>query len=205
VIADIDTCKNAQGQAAGLPNLAGIAFPPLLCDKNTWVTTGAGSYCATARDNPQAYTLPVGDYRYYTTHFQGLHGIWVYDGDVPSARITQVPGFQIGSGLGIKKDGQGFYTSSDSAPQSALTPTVQVLKQDASTFAFNEAYSGHTVEVHTDYRRDGRRERLERSTVIGVHDPPVLEVRDYLLDHPADLVDLCIELLLPVRRTSSSG
>ncbi|HEX3714225.1 MAG TPA: ABC transporter substrate-binding protein [Trebonia sp.] len=154
-LSDIDTCKNAQGQAAGLPNLAGIAFPPLICDKNTWVVTGTGSYCATAKDNPQTYTLPVGDYRYYATHFQGLHGIWVYDGDVPSARITQVPGFQIGSNLGIKKDGQGFYTSSDSAPQSALTPTVQVLKRDAATFAFNGSSPYNMVQERKEAALQG--------------------------------------------------
>jgi hypothetical protein len=136
-VSDIDNCKNAQGQAAGLPNVGGIAFPPLLCDKNTWVTAGAGSYCATAKDNPQTYTLPVGDFNYYATHFTDLHGTWVYDGDVPTARITQVPGFQIGANLGIKKDGEGFYTSSDTAPQSAMIPLVQVLKQNSSTFAFN--------------------------------------------------------------------
>jgi ABC-type branched-subunit amino acid transport system substrate-binding protein len=154
-LGDIDTCKNAQGQPAGIPNLAGIAFPPLLCDKNTWTTTGAGSYCATATDNPQTYTLPVGDFRYYATHFQGLHGIWVYDGDVPSARITQVPGFQIGSNLGIKKDGEGFYTSSDSAPQSALTPTVQVLKSDASTFAFNGSSPYNMVQERKEAALQG--------------------------------------------------
>jgi len=33
-----------------------------------------------------------------------------------------------------------------------------------------------------------------------VHDGPVLEVRDYLLDHPADLVDSGVELFLPVKQ-----
>jgi hypothetical protein len=36
-----------------------------------------------------------------------------------------------------------------------------------------------------------------------VHDPPVLEVRNYLLDHPADLVDLGIEFLLPVKQLAA--
>jgi hypothetical protein len=36
-------------------------------------------------------------------------------------------------------------------------------------------------------------------TVIGVHDPPSLEVRDDLFDDVADLVDLLIELLLPIQ------
>jgi hypothetical protein len=33
-----------------------------------------------------------------------------------------------------------------------------------------------------------------------VHNGPVLEVRDNLLDHPADLVDFGVELFLPVKQ-----
>ncbi len=149
-LADIDNCKNAQGQAAGIPNLAGIAFPPLNCDKNTWIQAADGTYCATATQHPQTFTLPVGDFRYYTATFQGLHGLWVYDSDVPSAKINQVPGFQIGSNMGIKKDGQGFYASSDSAPQSALTPIVLVLKQNSSTFAFNGSSPYNMVQMRKE-------------------------------------------------------
>jgi hypothetical protein len=136
-ISDIDNCKNAQGQPVGIPNLSAVSFPPAICDKNTWVTSGLGTYCATATQNPQTYTVQVGDYRYYTTHFTGLHGTWVYNGDVPSVRITSVPGFQIGSNMGIKKDGEGFYTTSNTAPQSAMIPLVQVLKENNSTWAYN--------------------------------------------------------------------
>ncbi len=46
---------------------------------------------------------------------------------------------------------------------------------------------------------------FNRTPVVGVHDPPGLEVRDYLLDHPADLVDLSVKLLLPVQQLASRG
>jgi ABC-type branched-subunit amino acid transport system substrate-binding protein len=80
--------------------------------------------------------VPVGDSRYFTSHFHGLHGIWLYDSDVPTFKITQTPVFQAGSNLGIKKDGEGFYALSGLAPQSALTPFMQVLKSSGSTFAY---------------------------------------------------------------------
>jgi hypothetical protein len=35
--------------------------------------------------------------------------------------------------------------------------------------------------------------------VVGAHDPPGLEVRDDLFDDVVDLVDLPIELLLPIQ------
>ena len=110
-LSDIDGCKNQQGQPVGLPNLAAIAFPPLTCDKDTYTISGQSAYCATESDNPQTYTVNVGDFRYYTSHFTGLHGLWVYNGDVPTVRILSVPGFQAGSNIGIGKDGQGFYSS----------------------------------------------------------------------------------------------
>ena len=40
---------------------------------------------------------------------------------------------------------------------------------------------------------------LPGSAVVGVHDPPGFEVRNDLLDDVADLIDLLIELLLPIQ------
>jgi hypothetical protein len=133
-LSDLDGCKNAAGKAIGIPNLAFVGFPPLACDKVTYLIDGYGSYCSTASQNPQTYSVNIGDFRYYESHFSNLHGIWVYNGDVPTVRIASVPEFQAGANIGIKKDGQGFYTSTGAAPQSALTPLVQVMKQNQSTF-----------------------------------------------------------------------
>src|SRR5579875_3149073 len=64
--------------------------------------------------------------------------------------------------------------------------------------AANEGYSGHSVKLQADHCGNGFRECLDWAPVVGVHSPPGLEVRDYLLDDPADLVHLAVELLLPV-------
>ena len=32
--------------------------------------------------------VPVGDTRYLTAHNQGLHGIWLYDSDDPTFKLT---------------------------------------------------------------------------------------------------------------------
>lgn len=144
-LSDLDTCKNAQGKPVGIPNLAFVGFPPLACDKVTYLVAGVGTYCATLKANPQSYTVNVGDFRYYQSHFPNMHGIWVYDGDVPTVRISVVPSFQGGANLGIKKDGQGFYAESGEAPQSALTPLIQVMKQNGSTFGYGGATPPQTV------------------------------------------------------------
>jgi Periplasmic binding protein len=151
-LSDVDGCKDKAGQAVGLPDLATIAFPPLTCDKDTYTIVGQASYCATAGDHPQTYTANIGDFRYYTSHFSGLHGIWVYNGDVPTVRIVSVPGFQAGSNIGIKKDGEGFYSSSGTSPQSAMTPLAQVLKQSGSTFG----YDGSTLANNVLFRKEAQ-------------------------------------------------
>jgi hypothetical protein len=97
----------------------------------------------------------IGDCRYYTSHFSGLHGIWVYNGDVPTVRILSVPGFQAGSNLGIGKNGQGFYSSSGEAPQSAMTPFVQVLKQSGSTFGYDGATLANNVLLRKEAQLQG--------------------------------------------------
>jgi hypothetical protein len=154
-ISDIDGCKNSRGEAVGLPDLASIAFPPLTCDKDTYTISGQSTYCATESDNPQTYTVNIGDFRYYTSHFTGLHGLWVYNGDVPTVRILSVPGFQAGSNLGIGKDGQGFYSSSGEAPQSAMTPFVQVMKQSGSTFGYDGSTLANNVLLRKEAQLQG--------------------------------------------------
>jgi ABC-type branched-subunit amino acid transport system substrate-binding protein len=152
---DLDNCKNAAGQPVGIPNLAAFGFPPYSCDKVTYLIAGIGSYCATAKDNPQTYTVNIGDFRYYEAHFPGSHGVWVYNDDVPAVRITSLPEFQSGVNVGIRKDGQGFYPSSGAAPQSALTPIVQVMKQNGSTFGYGGATPQNTILLRKEAQLQG--------------------------------------------------
>jgi ABC-type branched-subunit amino acid transport system substrate-binding protein len=154
-ISDIDGCKNAQGKAVGLPNLAAFAFPPLACDPDTYLTGGLGAYCKTAKENPSTFVVPVGDARYFTSQNQGLHGIWLYDNDVPTFKITQTPVFQAQSNLGIKKDGEGFYPLSGGAPQSALTPFIQVIKSSGSTFVYVDVTTASMVLMRREAQLQG--------------------------------------------------
>jgi len=170
-ISDIDGCKNAAGKAAGLPNLAAFAFPPLSCDPDTYLTAGLATYCATAKQHPQTYTVPVGDSRYFTSHFPGLHGIWLYDSDVPTFKITQTPVFQAESNLGIKKDGQGYYALSGGAPQSALTPFMQVIKSSGSTFVYDDVTTASMVLVRREAQLQGANSVKVWECNSGCYDP----------------------------------
>ena len=143
------------GQDGRLPNLAAFAFPPLSCDPDTYIIGGLGSYCSTAKDNPQTYKVPVGDARYLTSHNPGLHGIWLYDSDDPTFKLTQTPVFQGESNLGIKADGQKFYAVSGAVPQSALTPFIQQIKAAGSTFVYDDVTSQSMVLLRKEAALQG--------------------------------------------------
>jgi ABC-type branched-subunit amino acid transport system substrate-binding protein len=99
--------------------------------------------------------VPVGDARYFTSHNSGLHGIWLYDTDDPTFKITQTPVFQAQSNLGIKKDGQGFYGLSGAAPQSALTPFIQQIKSSGSTFTYVDVTTASMVLMRREAQLQG--------------------------------------------------
>ena len=97
---------------------------------------GRGPYCETKNDNPQTYVAPQGDALYYLKDNKDLHGIWTAPGDLKSTKdsLSHLPG---GSGPRHQPDGKGIYDVFDRDPQSAMTPIVQAIKQDNSTFAYS--------------------------------------------------------------------
>jgi len=154
-LSDLDGCKDATGKATGLANLATFAFVPEVCDPDTYGVGGVGSYCATAKQSPSTYDVPVGDTRYLVAHNPGLHGIWMYDTDDPTFKLTEVPLFQAESNLGIKKDGQGFYPLSGGVPQSALTPFIQQIKASGSNFVYDDTTTQSMVLLRKEAALQG--------------------------------------------------
>jgi ABC-type branched-subunit amino acid transport system substrate-binding protein len=154
-LSDIDGCKNSQGKPIGIANLAAFAFIPEACDPDTYGLGGVGTYCATAKQSPSTYEVPVGDTRYLVQQNPGLHGIWLYDTDDPTFKLTEEPLFQGESNIGIKKDGQGFYPLSGSVPQSALTPFVQQIKASGSTFVYDDTTTQNMVLLRKEAQLQG--------------------------------------------------
>ena len=135
---DMVACKDAQGKATGLPDIPGLALEPVQrCSPVTYVFSGDSKSCAHQDEHPQTYFPQAGDARYYLKKFKDLHGIWLVPSDLRATRNAQITNFQAGFELGMKKDGDGFYDNSARSPQSALTPFVQVIKDNNSTFAYN--------------------------------------------------------------------
>jgi ABC-type branched-subunit amino acid transport system substrate-binding protein len=154
-LSDVDGCKDAAGKATGIPDLAAFAFLPLACDPDTYLIGGYGPYCATAKANPQTYTANIGDARYYTSQFKGLHGVYVYDSDVPTLKADFLPNFQGDEDLGIKADAQGSYAESGAAPQSALTPVISAIKASGSSFVYAGSTPQNTILLEREAKLQG--------------------------------------------------
>jgi ABC-type branched-subunit amino acid transport system substrate-binding protein len=170
-LADLDGCKDATGKATGLANLATFAFVPEVCDPDTYGVGGVGSYCATAKQSPSTYDVPVGDTRYLVAHNPGLHGIWMYDTDDPTFKLTEEPLFQAESNIGIKKDGQGFYPLSGGVPQSALTPFIQQIKASGSTFVYDDTTTQSMVLLRKEAQLQGANSVKVWECNSGCYDP----------------------------------
>jgi hypothetical protein len=156
-MADIVACKNSSGQAAGMPDVPGIAFSTLeRCSPTTYTASGLqGGDCSTLTQHPQTYTENIGDTKYLLSTYPGLHGTWLINNDTPASKLSQTPTYTAEANAGIKKDGQGFYYNSGAAPQSSLTPVVQVMKSNSSTFSNSGSTPGSEVLLRREAALQG--------------------------------------------------
>ncbi|MEX2255584.1 MAG: ABC transporter substrate-binding protein [Acidimicrobiia bacterium] len=150
---DMTACPDAQGNPVGLPDIPGLALDVAQkCSPTTYVITGDTSFCATRDEHPQTYLVQQGDFRYYLKQDKDLHGIFTVPADLKATRDAQIAVFEAGVELGIKKDGEGFYDVSGRATQSVMTPIVQVMKDNSSTFA----YGGSSYPTMVLLRREAK-------------------------------------------------
>jgi hypothetical protein len=156
-VADMQQCPDQQGAKIGLPNLAAYALgTPEACSPDTFIAQGGdASLCATLNQPTKTYTVSVGDFRYYASHFSGLHGLFLYNGDVPALAPGVIATLTGATTLGIKNDGTQFYTSSSAAPQSALIPYALDLKRSGSTFAYDGVYVGNDILLRREAALQG--------------------------------------------------
>jgi ABC-type branched-subunit amino acid transport system substrate-binding protein len=135
---DMTACVNSAGEPIGIPDLPGLALDPKQqCSPVSYAIIGRGPACATANEHPQTYIAPQGDAIYYLKKNKDLHGIWTIPADLKSTKDSLLPTYQAAMDLGVKEDGDGIYDVFQSAPQSAMTPVVQAIKQNNSTFAYS--------------------------------------------------------------------
>ena len=135
---DMVACTNKEGAPVGLPDMPGIALEGAQrCSGLTYVATGDQLFCATKDQVPQTYYTNQGDFLYYLSQQKDLHGILTVPTDLKSSRDAVLPQVEAAIDAGIQGDGEGFYDTSARSPQSAMTPIIQVVKDNESNFVYN--------------------------------------------------------------------
>jgi ABC-type branched-subunit amino acid transport system substrate-binding protein len=174
---DMVGCKDAQGNAVGLPDLPGLALDPAQqCSPVQYRFQGISTlHCDTKDANPHTYSVQRGDFRYFLAKNKNLRGVWILTADSPSTKDAEIATYQAGVDLGIKKDGQGFYDISARAQQSALTPLVQVVKNSGSTWAFNGSSPGTMVQLRKEAVIQGVNSVKVWACNLGCYDGAYLE------------------------------
>ncbi len=143
---DMVACPNKEGAPVGLPDMPGIALEQAQrCSGLTYVSVGDQQFCATQDEVPQTYYTNQGDFLYYLEQEKDLHGILTVPTDLKSSRDAVLPQVEAAVDAGIEGDGEGFYDTSARSPQSAMTPIIQVVKDNDSNFVYNS--NANTIMV----------------------------------------------------------
>ena len=152
---DITGCKDQAGQATGIPDLPVVTTEVVQqCDPDSFPVNPPQIECATKNAHPQTYRANAGRAFYFQQKFgKNLHGIYMYTGDLQSAKsANQVTATGVQK-LGVKPDDQ--IVISATAPQSGYTPAAQEMKTKNSNFGEVELAFSQTVDLRKEAALQG--------------------------------------------------
>ncbi len=173
---DAINCKDINGQATGLPDLAAIATGiPETCAPVTYTPTGPQLLCDTKSQHPQTYQGNQGDTTYYKKKFKNLHGAFILPNDTQDANRGDAVQQAIAQQNGVKVDQS--VTASGRDPQSVYTPVIQKMKQDSSNYGWSGLAYANVAQYHQEAQLQGIYDT--KSTVWGCttacYDPKYIE------------------------------
>ena len=152
-LSNLVTCPDRAGRPTGLPDLSTFALDPgYACSPVSFQLEPSPLDCSTENRSPQRYRVQVGPAEYYERQDPGLHGVYVLSGDLASVRNAALPLVNAWTQVGIRQDGDGTDFVSSEAPRSALTPVVQAINAQRSTFV----YAGVPVQLVAGLRAEAQ-------------------------------------------------
>ncbi len=152
---DAINCKDINGQATGLPDLAAIATGiPETCAPVTYTPTGPQLLCDTKDQHPQTYQGNDGDSTWFKKNkSKKIGGAFVLPNDTPDANRGDAVQQAIWQQNGAKV--QQSVTASGRDPQSVYTPVVQGMKNDNSNLGWNGLAFANVVQFRQEAQLQG--------------------------------------------------
>jgi ABC-type branched-subunit amino acid transport system substrate-binding protein len=154
---DVINCKDAKGQATGIPDLGGlITSLTEACSPVTFSPNAPQVQCDTVGEDPVTYQGTMGPFKYIVGKLKNdAHGALLTSNDTPDARRSGDANMLLVKKAGVKPDAEVSLSSRD--PQSAFTPVVQQMKTAASNFSYLTMSLNSAIELRQEAALQGIR------------------------------------------------
>jgi len=128
----MEGCVDKAGAVTGLPNLAALSVDGNEnCSPMSLGVNSRPEPCPLAPDTEREFIRVVGPANYLVSqHPEGLHGVYLANGDLPSTKLSAVPEILALQDAGITWDAKLVQSARDE--QSAYIPRVEPLKQGSN-------------------------------------------------------------------------
>jgi hypothetical protein len=134
-VSPMTNCVDKNGQATGLPDVAGLVNTLAeQCAPTAFVIQGRPEHCQTT-SGVRPLTVAIGNDNYWVQQNPGLHGIYLVAGDLPETTASGAIGIDAGTKAGITWDATPKVSGADAQP--AYTPRVEAAKAKGSTFVYD--------------------------------------------------------------------
>jgi hypothetical protein len=158
----VATCADINGAPTGLPDLAALANDTNeLCNPTTFVIQLVAEPCPIPMGQPRDITQVKGPHQYVVDqHPEGLHGLFMVPGDLPTTRQSAVPIIAAQEDAGITFDGIALVSGRDE--QAAFTPRVQVLKSANGNFVYDGSNDVAMMKMQNEAAAQG----MDTSSIV---------------------------------------
>ena len=152
---DIVGCKDQAGATTGLPDVAAVVTGVAeSCAPTTYSINPAQLVCSTKDQHPQTYWGNQGDATWLIGQSKRpLHGAMLVTNDTKDAQRGATAIVDTAIAAGIKADQKVALSGRD--PQSAYTPVVNQMKNDASNYALTTMALSSAVELRSEAQLQG--------------------------------------------------
>jgi hypothetical protein len=155
-------CLDKAGAATGVPDMAALANDVNeLCGATTFTIQFRSEQCPVNVGQPRNFTVQVGAAgKLAADHPEGLHGLFLVPGDLPTTRQSAIPNIEAQKADGIVFDAAKLV--SGRAEQAAYTPLVQLLKSNGGNYVYNGSNDVAMLKMQKEAQAQG----IDPSSVV---------------------------------------
>lgn len=151
----VEGCKDAQGNATGIPDLPTLQTEPAQqCSRVSFSVVQQGTSCPYSGKGVRTYEETTGQVSWFKRHVgEPLHGVYVVVSDLPSTITASTPVFASFQQRGVVRDKE--FGMSALATQSQFTPVIQAIKTTKANFVITSLDAPGNVKLRKEAAAQG--------------------------------------------------